>query len=110
MPTGSSDVTLVKPHGCILEAERDEAILVFTTSQYDNFSTGRPNLERWLTAILATHHVLYLGYGLNDGNVLHAILKGRGEGSLRRTSKARPPGSLAVLGMDDRPDFLDLRR
>jgi hypothetical protein len=99
---GSADVTVVKPHGCVNE---DEAALVFTTSQYAIFPYGRPMLTRWLTATLATHHTLYLGYGLNDDNVLGTIVPGLNSSPLRRKVDVGPPISLAVLGEGQRPDF-----
>jgi hypothetical protein len=105
---GSSDVTVAKPHGCIREAVKNEAALVFTSSQYATFKYHRPMLTRWLAAILATHHVIYLGYGLEDPDVLKAILHGLDVGnSLRRAPK---PLSLAVLGPGERTNFASFER
>lgn len=99
------DVTIVKPHGCVVEAREDD-FFVFTKSQYKGFSSGRPLLVKWLTAILATHHVLYLGYGIKDKNFLKVIEAGLGGDPLRRRNERLPPGSYAVLGEQDRPDFV----
>ncbi len=109
---GSADVSVVKPHGCVREVLTDrryEAFLVFTRSQYETFAQGRPHLARWLTAILATHHFLYLGYGLNDEHFLKFLSEAMAGNPFRRISgpneKSKLPMSLAVLGDRPRPEF-----
>ena len=93
---GTKDVTLVKPHGCVLEA--DENCFVFTQSQYDRFSDNRPQLVKWLTAVLATHPILFLGYGVRDANIIDVIKEGLKGESLRRHSGQKRLGGYAVMG------------
>lgn len=103
---GTKDVTLVKPHGCVLES--NENCFVFTKSQYVRFSDNRPQLVNWLTAVLATHPVLFLGYGIKDTNIIQVIKSGLKSESLKRNSRNRysePRNGYAVMGNRSRPDF-----
>ncbi|MDJ0837101.1 MAG: SIR2 family protein [Acidobacteriota bacterium] len=92
---GVCDATLVKPHGCVLE-QRDD-VYVFSSAQYSHFETNRPYLKSWLSTVLATYHVVYVGYGLNDENLLRALSEGLTSSGLFRGTSTKPM-SIAVMG------------
>lgn len=103
---GQKEVTIVKPHGCINETYESDDILVFTDEQYDAFEGRRPQIGRWLNAVFATHHIVFLGYSHRDENFLKFY---KHEKSLQSTDRERP-GGWEIKGIDqtEHPGFANL--
>ncbi len=66
---GRSERTLLKLHGCI---SRD-ADIVLTREDYLRYGDRRSALAGFVQALLITHHMLFVGFGLSDDN-FHRIL------------------------------------
>lgn len=109
---GTKDVTLIKPHGCVVEAtswmengRSADDLFVFTQSQYESFSVRRPSLTQWLTAVLTTHHVLYLGYDISDEPLVKMLATGVGNKPLKRHANQAQYQSYAIMGDSRKSDF-----
>ncbi len=61
LPTSTMDNKIIKLHG-----DFDHDNYVFTESDYLNYSFKFPLIEAYLKGILATHTILFLGYGYGD--------------------------------------------
>lgn len=66
---GQSSRTLLKLHGCISR----EADIVLTREDYLRYGDRRSALAGFVQALLITHHMLFVGFGLADDN-FHRII------------------------------------
>ncbi len=61
LPISTDDVKIIKMHG-----DFDHNNYVFTESDYLNYSYNFPIIEAYLKGIIATHTIVFLGYGFGD--------------------------------------------